>query len=66
MPTTRPAFHAYCDGFELTSADRNAIQAFIDARKQDSKGKVLKLFQGVDTGYGFLFDGTGPRREAVL
>jgi len=66
MTKPRPAFHAYCDGFELITADIDAVQAFIDRRKQDCQGKVLKVVQGVNTGCGFIFDGNCPRREAVL
>ena len=64
-------FDGYCDGFEFMTASVAEMQAWIDLRKLDCKGKVLKLHQGVGTvrscgSITATFDGNCPSREAVL
>lgn len=65
MPSTT-IFHGTCDGFYLYTASKAEMQAWIDRRKQDCKGKLLKLTQGYGTLSCCRFDENSPRREAVL
>lgn len=65
MPTTK-VFRGHVAGFTILTASLDELQAWIDARKQDCRGHVLKLHQGVGTVSAALFSAGMPVRETVL
>lgn len=65
MPSTK-VFRAYCNGRDFVTDSLADMQTWIDARKADSKGHVLKLHQGVGTVRCATFAPGAPYREAVL
>lgn len=65
MPSAK-IFRGYCNGYEFTTDSLAEMQAWIDARKADSKGHVLKLHQGVGTVRCATYAPDAPYREAVL
>lgn len=59
-------FRGYCNGYEFVTDRLDEMQAWIDARKIDCAGKVLKLHQGVGTVRCATYSTGTPMREAVL
>lgn len=59
-------FYGHCDGLFIDTACKAEMQAWIDARKADSRGKKLTLTQGYRDGSCLVFPANCPRREVVL
>lgn len=59
-------FRGYCNGYSILTASLDELQVWIDARKLDCRGSVLKLHQGFGTERCATFAPNCPSREVRI